>query len=279
MTSNEFVKLYAKSELDELVTPFTNGIGFSLVRKYKQGSEYYEDDKRLFIKLLLSDDNLVNGSVNMVDSDKEKTGSYRIATDNKYKKRVTNFHFGNEEKIFLNDGKVLYKSRELSFTINDFVEIMVNNHLSDRVFWRRKLNYLIDIFLKLIFWLSDKHYEKIDAMMEIHSIRRKDEHNKDDEKSIEPFFKYFFITKNILFSLLLVAFSFSILLTYLFCSRDFSMSNPSVILFFFLILFSIEKLSILLDKKIKAFFKKETNFIYQLHSYQFNESFKLKFKK
>lgn len=280
MTSEEFVKLYKKSELDELITPFKDGVGFSLVRKYKQNSEYSKDDKRIFIKLYLSSNNIVNGGIEMVDPDEKKTGSYRIVTESKYKKRITSFGFGEEEEIVFNEKekKIFYEPKKLFLTLNDFVEVIVYNHLSNRVFWRRKLNYLIDIFLRVLFWLSDKHYERINVMLEIHRPTQRDEHDKNDEKNIEPFFKYFFITKNILFSLLLVIFPTSVLIAIYF--KNFSIFSQPTILFFFLVLFAMEKVSISLDKKIKAFFsKKEKNFIYRLHNYQFIESFKMKFKK
>ena len=64
---------------------------------------------------------------------------------------------------------------------------------------------------------------------------------------------------------------------------EFSLSNPFVVLFIFLILFSSEKFSLWLERKIEDFFENETvfkkkrnNFIEHLHNYQFNSKFKLK---
>lgn len=280
MNSDEFVKLYTKIDSDESITSFKDDVGFTLIRKYKEGSEYSKDDKRIFIRLYLVGD-IVNGATEMVDADKEGAGGYRIVTEGKYKKKVTNFRFGGEENVMFDTSrkKIFYKPKKLYFTLNEFIEILVNNHLSDRVFFRRNLNNLVNFFLRLIFWLSNKHYDRIKVMLEIYHPSQRDEHDKGDENNIEPFFKYFYISKNILFSFLLIAFPVSFLITRIFYFKDFSISNPTIILFFFLILFVFEKLSTSLDKKIKLFFKKETNWIFWLHNFQFSESFKMKIKK
>ena len=147
--------------------------------------------------------------------------------------------------------------------------------------------------LRLFFWLSDKHYEKIRVAIDKYHFNRDNQPIKDDEKNVEPFFKYFYISKNTIFALLLLTFLIAILSIIFPCViylekiwpfGDFSLSNPFVILFFFLVLFSCEKFSIWLNKKIKNFFekesfqKKEINFIERLHNYQYNNKFKLKLK-
>lgn len=255
-------------------------MGFTLIRKYKEGSKYQKDDKRIFIRLYLMNEK-VNGGAEMVDTDKEGSNSYRFVKDSQYRKKVTNFRFGMEEDITfdVDKNKIFYKSKKLFFTLNEFINILVNNHFSDRLFFRRNLNNIVKLFLRFIFWLSNKHYDHIKIMLEIHHLSQKDEYDKDDEKKIEPFFKYFYISKNILFSFFLIAFPLSLLLTSIYYIKDFSISNPTLILFFFLTLFIFEKLSVFLDKKIKAFFKKEVNFISRLHDSQFSESFKLKIRK
>lgn len=280
MKSDEFVKLYEKVDSDESTTPFKDDVGFTLIRKYKEGSQYQKDERRIFIRLYLTGET-VNGGAEMVDADKEGTGSYRIVTDSKYRKKVTNFRFGSEEDITFNykKNKIFYKPKKLYLTLNEFIDQLVNNHLSDRAFFRRNFNNLVNFLLRFIFWLSNKHYDRIKVMLEIYHPNQKDEHDKEDERSIEPFLKYFYISKNILFSFFLIAFPLSLLATNIYCFRDFSISNPTLILFFFLILFVFEKLSIYLDRRIKAFFKKEINFFSKLHNFQFSESFKIKIKK
>jgi hypothetical protein len=109
--------------------------------------------------------------------------------------------------------------------------------------------------------------------------------SREEKANIEPFFKYFCVSKNILFSMLVITFPSAILLEYLLKPREFSLSNPSIPLSFFLILFLCEKLSIWLDKKIKGFlivsqndpFTKKRNFIERFHNYQFQNQFNLKF--
>jgi ABC-type bacteriocin/lantibiotic exporter with double-glycine peptidase domain len=146
-------------------------------------------------------------------------------------------------------------------------------------------------FLKILFWLSDKHYEKIRVSIDKYHIGRDNQPIKEDEKNTEPFFKYFYISKNTIFALLLLtfilaifSFVFPVCIKNLWPFGEFSLSNPFVILFFFLILFSCEKLSTWLNLKIKEFFEKESafhkkvNFIERLHNYQYQNNFKLKLK-
>lgn len=280
MNSEEFSKLYTKSNSDESLIQFKDDLGFTLIRKYHKDSEYFRDNKRIFIRLYLVG-NDVNGGVEMVEAEEEGASSYRIVTDNKYKGKITNFRFSGDQEIIFDSEKkeIFYQPKKLYFTLNQFIEMLVKNHLSDRVFFRRNFNNIINFFLKFIFWLSNKHYDRVEVMLEIYHPTQKNEHDKEDEKIIEPFFKYFYISKNILFSFLLVAFPTSILLMDIYCFKNFSISNPAIVLFFFLILFVFEKLSISLDKKIKLFFRKETNFISWLHNFQFSESFELNIKK
>ncbi len=280
MTSDEFVKLYIKFDRDESITPFKDDVGFTLIRKYKESSKYQKDDKRIFIRLYLTGET-VNGGAEMVDADNEGVGSYRITTDSKYNKKITNFRFGGEEDITFDfiKNNIFYKPKKIYLTINEFIDQLVNNHLSDRLLLRRNLNHLVGLFLRFIFWLSNKHYDRINVMLEIYHPSQKDEYDKEDERSIDPFFKYFYISKNILFIFFLIAFPVSLLLANIYSSKDFSISNPALILFFFLILFIFEKISVSLDKKIKSFFKKEVNFISRLHNFQFTELFNMKIKK
>lgn len=277
-SSEDFVKLYSLQIPDEKITPITDAIGFTLVRSYPENSDYSKDDRQMFIKIYLSGD-AVCGGIDMVRKG-ENGGNYTIVSGDKYKRRTTGFFFGSEEKLTfdVNQKKIVHEPDGLSFSISEFVGILIKNHLSDRLFWKRVKDHLANIFLKLLFWFSDKHYERIKVMLDIYRSERNDKPDKSDEKNIEPFFKYFFITKNILFTLLLVTFPLSLLVSYACVFSDYTLSNPSIVLMFFLILFILEKISIWLDKKIKMFFGKDNNFIYKLHNYLYDSHFNLKLK-
>lgn len=283
MNSVDFVKFYQKQDSDELVIPFKDEVGFTVIKKYELGSKYFNEEKLMFIRLYLTEGTVLNGGVEMVDSNKvnEKNDSYKITDISKYCGNITNFRFGFEENFIfdLKKGLIFHKKSKKQFTLNKFIDILVYNHLSDRLFLKRNLNKIINLFLKFLFWLSDKHYSGVSIMLETYYPKQRNEHDKIDDKNIDPFFKYFCISKNLLFSLFLISFFSSLLISKIFCSIDFSLSNPSLVLFFFLILFVFEKLSVWLDASIKLFFKKEKNIIYKLYNYPFTNSFKLKLPK
>ncbi len=287
--------LYSKKEDDDDVIEFDTENGFTIIRNYPKGTQYYKDKDKMFIKVAITNEGLFY-SVDMTKPEKRGDSNHYIIIDGgKYKKKVTNFFSGAEDQVVFDESsnKIFSKSKNKSFSINEFVEILVKNHLSDKLRSKRIANKLVHFLLKIIFWLADNHYEKVRV-----SIDRSSRDNKnieEKEKNTEPFFKYFYITKNIIFSILLIIFIFFIFvkifpffsfLKKLWIFGEFSLSNPFVFLFFFLIAFICEKLSILLNKKIKDFFikdnnnfyynKRKENFIEKLHEYQYKNKFKLK---
>ena len=54
MTKDEFLKLYTKQDTDNTITPFSNEIGFSLIRSYPRNTSYHKDGKKMFIKVALN---------------------------------------------------------------------------------------------------------------------------------------------------------------------------------------------------------------------------------
>lgn len=284
MTPAEFTELYTRQSQDESITTFQSETGFSLIRFYPEGSDYNKDGKRMFIKVAALERGFFY-SVEMTKPEQRgESSSYIIVEGKEYKKKVTNFFssFDNQEFSFdVNSKKVTHLPSKKIFSLNQFIEILVKNHLSDRLFWKRVTNEIVSALLKVLFWLSDKQYERIRVAIDKYHASRDNKPLPIQEKNIEPFFKYFLISKNILFALLLFAVPASILLGCLWKSGDFSLSNPSVVLLFFLVLFTCEKLSMVLDNKIRDFFgkddfNKKRNFIEKLHDYQFRNEFKLK---
>lgn len=298
MSKEDFLKLYIKQEADNAITLFDNEIGFSLIRDYPQNTLYYKDGRKMFIKLAILKGKIFY-SVDMTKPEQrnEEKISYTITEGNEYHKKVTNFYSDNEEPYVFDEGikKIVFPEKNKNFTLNEFIEVLVRNHLSDRLFSKRILNSISELLLKFIFWLSDKNYEKVRVSIDKYHFSRDNQPIKEDEKSIEPFFKYFYISKNTIFALLLFTFLLAILSAIfpnILCMRkiwpfgEFSLSNPFVVLFFFLILFLCEKFSVWLNNKIKEFFKddrqsfqkKKINFIERLHNYQYQNKFNLKLK-
>lgn len=284
MNSEEFKNLYSLQSPDELITPFKNKVGFSLIRRYPEDTVYSKDGMRIFIKVALINQDFFF----RVDMTKPENGEYMIVVGEKYSRKVTNFFSDGTEFIFNNaTQKVIHQATGKIFTLNEFIEILVINHLSDRLFLKRISNELANKMLKFLFWLSDTHYERIQVLIDkYHYDKGENLPPENDKKNIEPFFKYFYISKNILFTILLITFPLAVFLKHFWIYRDFSLSNPSLILLFFLTLFLCEKFSIWLDRKIREFLmpskdhftKKKTNFIEGLHNYQHRNKFKLKLK-
>lgn len=298
MNKEDFLQLYVKQEADNAITAFDNEIGFSLIRDYPKNTLYYKDGKKMFIKLAILQGKIFY-SVDMTKPEKnsEDKISYTITEGNEYSKKVTNFFSDNQEPYVFDESinKIVFPEKNKNFTLNEFIEILVRNHLSDCLFSKRIWNSMAELLLKFLFWLSDKNYEKVRVSIDKYHFSRDNQPIKEDQKSIEPFFKYFYISKNTIFALLLLTFLLAILSVIfpdVLCVQkiwpfgEFSLSNPFVILFFFLILFSCEKFSIWLNNKIKEFFKndehsfqkKEINFIERLHNYQYQNNFNLKLK-
>lgn len=286
MNGEELVKLYTCQNSDESIAAFQDEMGFSLIRFYPKNTPYFKDGRRMFIKIAVLDREFFYSAEMAQPKKEEGKTSYVIIEGKEYKKKVTNFFSDGSEFTFDNTTKKInHQPSSKSFTMNEFVEILVANHLSDRLFFKRIINELANRVLKFLFWLSDARYERIQTTIDKYHYG-KDENPplKDEKKNIEPFFKYFYISKNILFTILLVTFPSAIFFGHLWTYGDFSLSNPSLLLLFFLILFSCEKFSTWLDKKIKAFLmsskdhftEKKINFIEKLHDYQYNNKFDLK---
>lgn len=276
--SKEFKKLYKQVSNDEKVTKIIDAVGITIVRKYDEKSEYFKDGKRMFIKLYVRDGFLVGG-VDMVEENKR--GGYTIFDSKKYKKKFTNFYFGTEEniKFSLQSNKVFIKrkNKKKIFSLNDFVDLLVKNHLSDKLLWTKKKNYLKKIILKGIFILTDSKYDYVDYYHEIHEDRISDNEKKREIKiSKEPFFKYFKIYKNMLFVSFVFLFCMLIIIKKykLIIEDNFSTSNPILLFSFTIILFLLHYLSSFFHIKKKD----REGFIYKLHNSSLSTNFKLKIK-
>lgn len=298
MNDQDFTNLYTKQTYDETITSFQNEVGFSLIRSYPEGTPYHKDGRRMFLKIAKLERGFFYG-VDMTKPEKRgETTDYIITDGEDYRKKVTNFLSDGGEFYFDDiSKKVVHQKTMKIFTLNEFVDILEANHLADRLFWKRLLNSLVDFVLRMLFLLSDKYYEKVRVSIDKYHFSRDNKPMPAEEKNFEPFFKYFYISKNLIFAILLIAFIIAILVS-IFPDKlliknawhslfgEFTLSNPMVVLLFFLSLFSSEKLSVWLNKKINDFLKptenhfynskNEENFIEKLHNFQYHNKFNLK---
>jgi hypothetical protein len=297
MEKEAFVNLYIKQNRDCFITPFDNEVGFSIIRKYPNTSIYKNKLVRIFIKVAIIEKRLFF-SVNMVKVENdEKKSEYIIQSDDGSKK-YTNFLSDSTKPEFIFDEssqKIKHVKKNKNFTLNQFIDVLEKNHLSDCLFWKRKANLWVNIFMKIFFWLCDRKYDKEKIRFERPNKRDNDPKPIQQEKNIEPFFKYFYISKNFIFLLLLITLFGAIFTNYFSCYffiqdawnnlfGEFTLSNPFVILLFFLILFTSEKISIKFNKKINDFLipdqsvysRQKENFIKKLDDYLHMNKFDLK---
>ncbi|MDD3940613.1 MAG: hypothetical protein PHQ01_03525 [Candidatus Pacebacteria bacterium] len=308
MTSEKFSNLYQKEGTDDII-PIIKDIGFTLVKDYPEGSIFKKDGNRMFIRLAILNENEIFYSIDMVRpkviSEKEaraiggKEGDveYPITDISKYKNKITTFFYNpntkDRENIIFNEseGKIIYKFKngDKKFTLNEFVDILIKNHLADRLKFKKKINLLIDKLLKFTFWLAHEKYDQVEIFLFRYEILKEGKFYEPKEKTPDPFFNYFKLYKHILFveSVILVI----LLMVYkFFCINlfknvslgEFSISNPIIILLVFAFLFISELFSELLEKSIKDFFSdknpKNKNFIKSLDNYLRKNNFKLKLK-
>ncbi len=213
MDKEEFTNLY-KKEQDEILTTFQNETGFSLVRFYPENRIPKNENLRIFIKVAVLSKGLFY-SVDMVkpESEGEKV-SYTIIYDSKYNKKNTGFISSFHDIEFVFDStkkKIIHNKTKREFTLNEFIDILVKNHLSDILFWKRKFNFLSNLILKILFWFSDKHYDNVRVSIDKYHFSKDNKPILEDKRSFEPFFKYFYISKNLIFTALLVSFFIAIL--------------------------------------------------------------------
>ena len=158
ITSEKFFNLYQRVSNDEGVIKISGATGITIIRKYDENSRYFKDGKKIFLKFYVRD-GYITGSVELAQ--KNEDGTYTTFDSSKpYEHPFTNFFFGKEENITFNNDKqkilIKRKNKTYEFNINDFVELLIKNHLTDRLFWKRKINKLKISFLVFVFGLLIK---------------------------------------------------------------------------------------------------------------------------
>lgn len=271
MNSEAFLGFYKKEENDETVTPLTDAIGFTVIRNYKNSSDHYKNGLKMLIRLY-NVDGFVRGGISMVQSTKPDGTYIEIDSDNKY---INNLAFGREEELSLNTKTgTIYTSKKREISVNELVNTLVGYHLSKRLHLSRVINNsLVTLTLTFLFWVSNHHYDAIKTILAIRSVNNKYEDSKGEP---EPFFKYFRINKNLLLvSVVILVIIISLLR--ISSSASYTLSNPSVLLLIFAMLFILEKISIKLSESINGFLDGQRNCMYKLFNRRYGFNFKLKF--
>jgi len=280
MNSEELIKLYKKIDEKEIVTPYKDSLGFSIIKNYDIGSDYHKSGKKMMIKISIRENNLISGGIDMVHDSEEK-GYYVVDTGEEFNKKITGFYFSSEEKFRFDfsDNKIVRDKRNINLPLNKFIKVLIYNHLQDRLFLKKKLNKMANYVLKFLFLLSDKKYNEVSVMIKRFDRSPKTPSKLKDVKHAEPFFKYFHISKNLLFFFSILTFIVLLYLTRNTNTRDYSISNPILLFSLFLLLFCLEKISTYLDDKIDRFYDKKNNFITKIFNFKNNNRFPLKFPK
>ena len=294
ITSEIFLNLYQRTSKDEEIVKISDAPGITILRKYDENTKYFNDGKKILIKFYLSN-GYISGSIDMVH--KNEDGSFTSFDSSKpYKSHFTNFFFNKSENIIFDEinQKIIIKRKNKKLSVNDFVELLIKNHLADRLFWKRKINKLKVYFLSFIFCLTGQRYDWLSYYHKIRDGDRKlyaNQINKSDTDlpdilEIDPFFRYFKIFRKILFIYIIFI---TIMLFYLFYQvniencylngfnslfkiENLSIANPLLLFPFFISLFILHYLSSYLKKIIN----KKDGFIHKLHESSLNYSFTMK---
>ena len=278
MNAQEFRNLYTKDKLDYEIISFEEEVGFSLIRFYPPESKHRKT-KKMYVQIGLMGGNNFFYSVNMAspESTDEQTRYVTCESND-----TTNFVSkpNNEEFVFCQSSKmIIHQESKKLFTLNEFIEILSKNHN------RRSRKGMIKnkgarILIESLFWMINRKYNWIDFHRPKHMSINGDR-EMAEEVVLNLSLGTFLISRNITIILATLMSLISIYLLYPYWPyEDFSLSNPIIILLFFLSLLYCEKLSIWLNSKVdEAIENQESpNFINQLHFHQFKERFTLRIK-
>lgn len=264
ITSQTIHSLYSKEANDEDVFELIDKPGIHVIKKYKDKTAPAERNYRMFISLFLRENNIVSGGVDTVKAKKDDDLSgYPVVFDdqkdwkNLFGKKYINFLFGYDEDIVFDTSSKKIKYKNHDFTINEFVNLLVKNHIGglfNDMFWKGRIsNFFKNYFiLEPAFWLIDDDYKKNRISFLLKENRTGAEEKKTTADMVpDPIFKYFYVFKNTLILsilwLLIPIFWLSIILD----TDYFSISNP---LWFFvaILIFSIlERVSKILFLNIR----------------------------
>lgn len=283
ITSQVLVSLYNKNKDDENIFELTDKPGLHIIRKYAQGTKPAQDNRRMFIAFYIKNNGLINGHVNMVEPPEEDSSGYPIIFDdqkefgNFFRRKYSNFYFGDDENVFFDFSDQNILLRKKKYSVNKFVDILVNNHLSD-IFRRSRIliffkNYFI---LEPLFWLADANYKDANVRMNF-LLQKNTTGYTESEAKIEipkdPFFKYFDIYKNTLIFFIVMILSPLLWLSILLDTDYFNIANPFLFFLAFLFFSILDRISQSLFLNIK---QKKDSFVYRIARSTLNMKSKLR---
>ena len=190
--SSQYISdLYIRSNDDENVFALIDSIGINIIRKYKKDTIPARKNYRMFIRLFITATNTVRGGVDVVkdNSDESNPGFPLVFEEddtliNIFRRKYTSFTIDGKEKIEFSSktNEIIFRNRE--FSINQFVELLVYNHVHDMFFRSRILNYLKNFFvLEPAFYLANLNYR--DLKTRFNFILKKNTNEKIDNSKIE----------------------------------------------------------------------------------------------
>lgn len=208
MSEEKLYNLYNPKPNDKVVD-FVEGNGFSLVSDYPEGRE----GRSVFVRVFLDKDNkeYLAGDVMMVDSTESLFGGHSISDNNHPSGKVTNFNFNSEDDFIFKEGRVFNKKfKNKSLGLNEFVDILIRNHNTDKNVKFRFKYRLVSSLVKFIVWLVDIDFNKIDVFELKNSMNVQIKGNKE-KGTQEPFLRYFNVPKNMFTIFVFIVFFLSII--------------------------------------------------------------------
>ena len=160
-TSKDFHAWFKQSERDEYVFALGDYPGIQIVRKY---TDQRLADKRMFIKFLVMEEGGVSfvwGGVDMVqDRPNEDMGGWTIVFNEKgLFRKPTSYSFHRPEDIRLDTGSKLIVFQSTKYSLNEFIDLLEQNHLRDMFFWSRIGGYIKLARLHMLFIFADSTFE------------------------------------------------------------------------------------------------------------------------
>lgn len=153
MEGQKLIDLF-KERAGDMVTPFSNGDGFSILRSY--------DDKmlegyKMMIKISVREGGFVIGSVGVVHN--SEGPEYSVADDKDL--GLTDIYFTKEEGFRLTDEVwISYKESRL-LSVNNLVNLLVANHVGNVAKWARMKAGFYDFLFRLLSWIIGQDREQV----------------------------------------------------------------------------------------------------------------------
>ncbi len=258
ITSNNLFNLYTRGSRDEDVFKIDEGgVGLQIIRKYKTEQK---EDVLMFISFYLKDEIVVGGVKRVKSPNVDEHKSYQIIFNDG--KDYLNYHFNKSDnvKFDFSKQKILFSKKE--FSLNDFIDLLENNHL-------RSVSFSGNI-KEILFKTFDKLFPFFLPKGNIYNIQGVERSRADMPK--DPLFEYFYIDKRYLFLLFLIGLYPLFRLSQFLNPNWFTITNPFLLFLVLVIFFLLEILTNFMYKNPDLLFELR----WKLLSWLSSNNFKLK---